>query len=58
MSNHWDEPEVCRGCEREPRTTDPLQCLNELLDKAADDAYDRMRDERDERTAESSRSCP
>lgn len=48
MSNHWDEPKVCIGCEREPCTTDPLKCLNELLDKAADDAYDRMRDERDE----------
>jgi len=55
MSNHWNEPKVCIGCEREPCTTDPCQCLPELLDKLADDAYDRMKDER---TAEASRSCP
>lgn len=53
MSNYWKEPEVCRGCDREPCTENPLQCVSELLDKAADDAFDRMRDEQDER-----RECP
>ena len=49
MSNHWNEPKICIGCETEPCTEDPAQCLSDELDRQGDIAFDRMRDERDDR---------
>ena len=48
MSNHWNEPKICIGCETEPCTEDPDKCLSDELDRQGDIAFDRMRDERDD----------
>lgn len=45
----WEEPRICRGCNKEPCTEDPSQCSSDARDRAADDEYERKRDERDER---------
>jgi hypothetical protein len=42
----WEDPKICRGCEREDCHGDYLKCQNDLLDTLADEAYERMRDER------------
>jgi len=45
----WEEPRICRGCEKEPCTGNPIDCDNDARDRAGDEEYERKRDERDER---------
>jgi len=45
MSNHWNEPKICTGCEIDPCTDNYLECIQNVEDSRADYEYEKKRDE-------------